>query len=106
MLDMSLQIHRSASTRVPTPDLNQLLSDLKGKRQPPRVGRFRPKLRYMTQVETHPPTFLIFGTNTNKIKAHYEAYLVNNIRRTFGFEGAPIRIFYRSNAKFRQGGTT
>ena len=105
MLDISLQIHRAASTRVPTPDLNQLLTDLKGRRQPPRTGRFRPKLRYITQIEIHPPTFLIFGTNANKIKAHYESYIANNIRQAFGFEGSPIRIFYRSNAAFRQGRT-
>ena len=104
MLDVSLEIHRAASTRVPTPDLNDLLTDLKNRRQPPHVGRFRPKLRYITQVEIQPPTFLIFGTNTDKLQTHYESYIINNIRQAFGFEGAPIRVFYRANAKFRKGG--
>ena len=103
MLDSSLEIHRAASTRVPTPDLNDLLTDLKNRRQPPHVGRFRPKLRYITQVEIQPPTFLIFGTNTDKLQTHYESYIINNIRQAFGFEGAPIRVFYRANAKFRKG---
>ena len=100
---LSLEIHRAASTRVPTPDLNDLLTDLKNRRQPPHVGRFRPKLRYITQVEIQPPTFLIFGTNTDKLQTHYESYIINNIRQAFGFEGAPIRVFYRANAKFRKG---
>ena len=103
MLDASLEIHRAASTRIPTPDLNDLLTDLKNQRQPPYVGRFRPKLRYITQVEIQPPTFLIFGTNTDKLQTHYESYIINNIRQAFGFEGAPIRVFYRANAKFRKG---
>ena len=97
ILDVALEVHREYSTRIPTPDLNQLLLELRTAHPPPRVRGTRPALKYITQVETQPPTFLIFGRNTHRVRPPYTAYLVNNIRSTFGFHGTPIRIFYRRN---------
>ena len=90
-----LEVHREYCTHIPTPALNALLLELRNAHPPPRVKGVRPALKYITQVETKPPTFLIFGRNVNRVGQPYEAYLVNNIRKEFGFHGTPIRIFYR-----------
>lgn len=95
ILATALEVHREYCTHIPTPPLNQLLIELRNAHPPPRVKGVRPALKYITQVETKPPTFLIFGRNVNRIGQSYEAYLVNNIRNEFGFHGTPIRIFYR-----------
>ncbi len=95
ILEIALEVYREYCTRIPTPDLNQLLLELRNVHPPPRVKGVRPALKYITQVETKPPTFLIFGRNLHRIRPPYEAYLVNNIREEFGFNGTPIRIFYR-----------
>ena len=95
ILDISLDVHREYCTRIPTPALNELLIELRNAHPPPRVKGTRPALKYITQIETRPPTFLIFGRNTHRVRPPYTAYLVNNIRRAFGFHGTPIRIFYR-----------
>ena len=97
ILDVALEVHREYSTRIPTPALNELLLELRTTHPPPRVKGTRPALKYITQVETQPPTFLIFGRNTHRVRPPYTAYLINNIRSTFGFHGTPIRIFYRRN---------
>ncbi len=97
ILDVALDVHREYSTRIPTPALNDLLLELRIAHPPPRVKGTRPALKYITQVETRPPTFLIFGRNTHRIRPPYIAYLVNNLRSTFGFHGTPIRIFFRRN---------
>lgn len=100
LLDLSLDIHYEYCTEVPTHELNDLLMRLKNEHQPPRSGKIRPALKYITQIKTQPPTFLIFARHPNKIPDHYEAYLINGIRKTFGFNGTPLRIQYRSaNAK-------
>ena len=95
ILATALEVHREYCTHIPTPALNELLLELRNAHPPPRVKGVRPALKYITQVETKPPTFLIFGRNINRVRQPYEAYLVNNIREAFGFHGTPIRIFYR-----------
>ncbi len=95
ILATALAVHREYCTHIPTPMLNELLVALRNAHPPPRVRGVRPALKYITQVETKPPTFLIFGRNVNRVSQSYEAYLVNNIRNEFGFHGTPIRIFYR-----------
>ncbi len=97
ILDVALDVHREYCTRIPTPALNDLLLELRTSHPPPRVKGTRPALKYITQVETQPPTFLIFGRNTHRIRPPYTAYLVNSLRNSFGFHGTPIRIFYRRN---------
>ena len=97
ILDVSLEVYREYCTRISTPELNELLLELRTTHPPPRVRGTRPALKYITQVETRPPTFLIFGRNTHRIRPPYTAYLVNNLRSEFGFHGTPIRIFYRRN---------
>lgn len=97
ILNVALEVYREYCTRIPTPALNDLLLELRTAHPPPRVKGTRPALKYITQVETKPPTFLIFGRNTHRIRPPYTAYLVNNLRDVFGFNGTPIRIFYRRN---------
>ncbi len=95
ILTTALEVYREYCTQVPTPALNELLLELRNAHPPPRVKGVRPALKYITQVETKPPTFLIFGRNVHRVPYPYQAYLVNNIRKEFGFHGTPIRIFYR-----------
>ena len=95
ILTTALEVYREYCTHIPTPALNDLLLELRNVHPPPRVKGARPALKYITQVETKPPTFLIFGRNVHRVQQPYESYLVNNIRKEFGFHGTPIRIFYR-----------
>ena len=97
ILDIALEVHREYCTRIPTPALNELLMELRTAHPPPRVKGTRPALKYITQVETQPPTFLIFGRNTHRVRPPYTAYLINNLRSAFGFNGTPIRLYYRRN---------
>ena len=97
ILEIALEVYREYCTRIPTPDLNQLLLELRNAHPPPRVRGVRPALKYITQVGTKPPTFLIFGRNLHRVRPPYEAYLTNSIRAEFGFNGTPIRIFYRQS---------
>ena len=96
LLNLSLDIHYEYCTEVPTHELNDLLMRLKSEHQPPRSGKIRPALKYITQIKTRPPTFLIFARHPSKIPDHYESYLINGIRKAFGFNGTPLRINYRS----------
>ena len=97
ILDTALEVYREYCTRIPTPHLNTLLIELRNAYPPPRVKGTRPALKYITQIETKPPTFLIFGRNTHRLRPPYEAYLTNALRKEFGFHGTPIRLYYRNS---------
>ncbi len=95
VLTTALEVYREYCTHIPTPALNELLLELRNAHPPPRVKGVRPALKYITQVGTKPPTFLIFGRNVHRVQQPYQAYLINSLREEFGFYGTPIRIFYR-----------
>ena len=50
------------------------------------------KVRYMTQATVRPPTFVVFSDGVEKLHFSKERYLANQLRKRFGFEGAPIVV--------------
>jgi GTP-binding protein len=62
---------------------------------PPAPGGRRIKLRYMTQSNARPPTFIVFCSNAKDLPDSYTRYLVNGLRDAFGFLGTPIRLVLR-----------
>ncbi len=82
--------------RVPTHKLNLFLSMMKEAHPTPlaKNGR-RVPLKYMTQVSTRPPTFVIFTSNPDRLPDSYIRYLSNGLRQEFGITGVPVRIQLR-----------
>ena len=93
LVDRVVLEHRK---RVPTGRLNTFLRRTIEK-APPRThkGR-RSRVYFVTQASIRPPTFVVFVNNPQAIHFSYERFLVNQIRQEFGFEGTPIRIYFRS----------
>jgi GTP-binding protein len=52
-------------------------------------------IRYMTQVSSNPPTFVLFTSGRDRLHFSTERYIVNQLRERFGFFAAPIRIRQR-----------
>lgn len=87
-----LQAFALWNTKVPTAPLNTLLQQLQQRKAPPLEGGFRPRLKYITQTKTRPPTFCVFGTSLKRLPQSYEAYLLNAIRQQFNLKGVPLRL--------------
>jgi GTP-binding protein len=81
---------------VPTAALNRWFDEAMAANPPPAPGGRRIKLRYITQVGTRPPRFVIFGTRLDDLPASYERYLLNGIRRELGFGAVPVRLVLKS----------
>ena len=62
---------------------------------PPAPGGRRIRLRYMTQVKTRPPTFVVLCTTRRKLPEDYRRFLVNGLRADFDMPGTPIRLIFR-----------
>lgn len=85
------------NARVGTSDLNRWFEDALERHQPPLVDGRRLKLRYITQVKSRPPTFVVFGTRAEQVPDSYKRYLVNGLRETFHLPGTPIRLQLRGS---------
>ena len=85
--------------RIPTAMLNQVINEAIAVVQPPTDKGRRLKILYGTQVQTKPPTFVIFVNNKELFHFSYERYLVNQIRSNFDMEGTPIRIISREKGE-------
>jgi len=82
--------------RVGTGELNRWFGRAVEANPPPAPGGKRVKLRYVTQVKTRPPSFVIFGTRVDQLPASYQRYLMNSMRSTLGFGAVPIRLTLRA----------
>jgi GTP-binding protein len=101
LLGAAFEIRETWSQRVSTGKLNRWFEDAVEKNPPPAPGGKRIKLRYITQVNTRPPAFVLFGTRVDQLPDTYLRYLVNGIRKELGFGAVPVRLTARpSNNPF------
>jgi GTPase len=85
-----VDLHDRWGRRVPTSDVNRVLSMAQDERPPPAGVRYR----YGTQVSAGPPTFVLFGGRPPS--PSYARFLEGRLRRAFGLGGVPIRLRFRA----------
>lgn len=90
---LAVEQHRR---RVSTSVVNEVLTEALSWRTPPatRGGRSG-KLYYGTQVAVRPPSFTLFVNDPKLFGDTYRRYVERQIREGLGFEGTPIKLFWR-----------
>jgi len=88
-------VHDNQNRRVGTSVLNEVLQEAFLLNPPPLRKDKRLKLYYASQVNTEPPTFVLFINQEQLAHFSYKRYLDNKIREAFAFEGTPIRLIFR-----------
>jgi len=96
LIGAAFETRAAWSKRVGTGELNRWFERAIEANPPPAPGGRRIKMRYVTQVKTRPPSFVIFGTRVDQLPASYERYLVNSMRRELGFGAVPVRLSLRA----------
>ncbi|MGX7896649.1 ribosome biogenesis GTPase Der [Tsuneonella sp. HG222] len=96
MLSAAFQVREAWSRRVPTAALNRWFDHALEANPPPAPGGRRIKLRYITQIKTRPPSFVVFGTRLDDLPGSYERYLLNSIRQDLDFGAVPVRLTMKS----------
>ena len=99
VLDAVNAVWAQASRRVGTGALNDVLGDAMISQQPPTIGGRKLKLYYATQQGVCPPNFVLFINSEELMHFSFQRYLENCLRRSFGFEGTPIRFTLREKKK-------
>jgi GTP-binding protein len=97
LLAAAFEVREIWSKRVGTGELNRWFEQAIENNPPPAPGGKRIKLRYITQVNNRPPSFVIFGTRLDQLPESYRRYLVNGIRKELGFGAVPVRLQVRSS---------
>lgn len=85
--------------RVTTAELNRFFEEVIERHPPPTMHHRVVRLYYITQASVAPPTFVIMTNQPKDVHFSYRRYVVNQIRKRFGFKGTPIRVRYRGKKK-------
>lgn len=96
LVDEAVTQHRR---RVTTSVVNEVLEDAISWHTPPttRQGR-QGRIYYGTQVSARPPSFTLFVNDPKLLKEGYRRYIERQFRENLGFEGTPIRLFWRGKS--------
>ena len=96
LMNAVVAANKSAAVDLSTSEANQLLEMAVEANVPPLVKGRRIKLRYTHQGGSHPPTFVLYGSQTSKLPKSYIRYLENFFRSKLKLVGTPIRFLLRT----------
>ena len=98
LFELINSVNSENSKRVTTGTLNNVINEAITLVQPPSDKGRRLKIYYATQVSTRPPTFVVFCNSVKLFHFSYQRYIENQLRKTFGFSGTPVRIIPREKS--------
>lgn len=96
LIRLAERAYENASRRISTGLLNDVLREAILTNEPPSKNGKRLKTYYVTEVSANPPTFVIFVNDDTLMHFSYRRYLENALRRSFDFEGTPVRLIIRN----------
>lgn len=99
LLEMAATAREARRRRIPTPELNTLLSKALRDHVPPLVRNKRFKLFYATQASIDPPTFVLFVNDPALVHFSYRRYLERSIREAVDYEGTAIKLVFRARSE-------
>lgn len=92
-----MKAHKDWNAKAKTGDLNRWLKYMLERHPPPAVDGKRIKPRYLAQIKSRPPTFVMMCSRASALPDSYKRYLVNGLREAFDMPGVPIRLIVRQN---------
>ena len=97
MMETVVETHKVWNRRVSTGRLNRWLERATQMHPPPAVSGRRLKVKYITQIKTRPPGFVLSCSRPEVMPQSYVRYLINGLREAFDIYGVPIRMLLRTS---------
>jgi GTPase len=94
-VELALHVAENRTKRIPTSTLNDVMLKAIEAYHAPVVRGNAIKIKFVSQLPTHTPSFAFFANYPDDIKTPYRNYLENQLRKNFDFSGVPIRIYFR-----------
>jgi GTPase len=99
VLNLAQNLHKQASARVGTGELNQIIHQAVESRPPPLRQNRRPKVFYATQVAANPPTVVLFTNGPQLFDPPYQRYLLSVLRDHSPFREVPVKFYLRAKKR-------
>ena len=99
VLNLAQALHKQASARVGTGDLNRVLREAVEANPPPMRQNRRPKIYYATQVAANPPTIVLFTNGPELLDNTYLRYILRTFREHLPFSEVTIRLELRRKVR-------
>ena len=94
-LEEVVKVYENRVKKIPTSKLNEVMLDIITRNPPPAVKGKYIKIKFVSQLPTHTPTFAFYCNLPQYIKEPYKRFLENKLRENFDFTGVPIQLFMR-----------
>lgn len=94
-LEVATQVFENRTRKITTHKLNEALLPIFSGSPPPMYKGKEIKVKYVTQLKTTYPSFVIFCNLPQYIKEPYMRFVENRIRELYDFSGAPMEIYFR-----------
>jgi len=101
ILDLILEVAEERERRVPTAEVNRVLTALLERNAPPQKPGEEVKLLYASQISVAPPTFAIVSNRPDDVPDAYQRYLVHGFREAWPFAGSPLRLRFTARGSKR-----
>lgn len=92
------EAYESATKRINTAMLTQIMEMAQDDHQPPLVRGRRVKMKYAHAGGYNPPVIIIHGNQVDDLSNAYKRYLMNYFRRALNVMGTPIKIEFREGS--------
>jgi GTP-binding protein len=94
-METAIEVYNNRTRKVSTSKLNEVLLPIIEKTPPPSIKGKYIKIKYITQLPTHYPSFAFFCNLPQYVKEAYQRFLENKIRENWNFSGVPMRVYFR-----------
>ncbi len=95
VLEAAMEVFRNRMQKISTATLNKyMLKAIEEHPPPAHKGKYI-RIKYVSQLPTHAPSFAFYANLPQYIREPYKRYLENRMREKFPLTGVPIQIFFR-----------
>lgn len=95
VLETANQVYKNRTRRITTSQLNEILLPLLSENPPPAHKGKYISIKYITQLPTPYPSFVLFCNLPQYVKDPYKRYVENKMRELYDFSGSPIVLYFR-----------
>jgi GTP-binding protein len=97
ILELAAELHDQASTRIPTPVVNEWVQQMQDEHPAPLFRGFPVRFSYAYQVAVQPVTVAIQCNRPQAVDDAYRRFLVNRFRERFKLS-VPVRLVFRQKS--------
>jgi len=95
VLETAMEVFQNRTQKIQTSALNKYMLEAIEQHPPPAHKGKYIRIKYVTQLPTHAPSFAFYANLPQYIREPYKRYLENRMREKFKLTGVPIQIFFR-----------